>query len=172
MTNGVGGSKMNNLTRRSLIITGTAALASGSMLAPAEAATGQISLRILSAGFIFGASGRSGVLVFEGRQYPLSIGGISAGATIGASGTDLVGTASHMHAPTDINGVYSAVGAGLAVAGGRSGGSAFERKWRGAAPPRSAGRLHVLARPQRHGDLAARVIRRRQPARYRPERCP
>jgi hypothetical protein len=90
------------------------------MLAPAEAATGQISLRILSAGFIFGASGGSGILVFEGKQYPLSIGGISAGATIGASGADLVGTASHLHAPTDINGVYSAVGAGLAVAGGRS----------------------------------------------------
>jgi lipid-binding SYLF domain-containing protein len=111
---------MNNLTRRSLIISGTAALASGSMLAPAEAATGQISLRILSAGFIFGASGGSGVLTFQGRQYQLSIGGISAGATIGASGTDLVGTASHLRTPADIGGVYSAVGAGLSVAGGRS----------------------------------------------------
>ncbi len=111
---------MNNLTRRSLIISGTAALASGSMLAPAEAATGQISLRILSSGFIFGASGGSGVLTFQGRQYQLSIGGISAGATIGASGTDLVGTASHLRTPADIGGVYSAVGAGLSVAGGRS----------------------------------------------------
>ena len=119
MTSGVGESKMKNLTRRSLIISG-AAVATGSMLLPAEAATGQISLRIVSAGFIFGASGGSGVLVFQGHQYPLSIGGISAGATIGASGTDLVGTASHLHTPADINGVYSAVGAGLSVAGGRS----------------------------------------------------
>jgi hypothetical protein len=110
---------MNNLTRRSLIISG-AAVATGSMLLPAEAATGQISLRILSAGFIFGASGGSGTLTFQGRQYQLSIGGISAGATIGASGTDLVGTASHLHTPADIGGVYSAVGAGLSVAGGRS----------------------------------------------------
>jgi hypothetical protein len=110
---------MNNMTRRGLIISG-AALATGSMLAPAEAATGQISLRSLGAGFIFGASGGSGVLVFQGHQYPLSIGGISAGATIGASGADLVGTASHLHTPADINGVYSAIGAGLAVAGGRS----------------------------------------------------
>ena len=119
MTDGVGESKMNNLTRRSLIISG-AAVATGSMLLPAEAATGQISLRILSAGFIFGASGGSGTLTFQGRQYQLSIGGISAGATIGASGTDLVGTASHLHTPADISGVYSAVGAGLSVAGGRS----------------------------------------------------
>ena len=110
---------MNTMTRRGLIISG-AALATGSMLAPAEAATGQISLRIVSAGFIFGASGGSGVLVFQGHQYPLSIGGISAGATIGASGSDLVGSASHLHTPADINGVYSAVGAGLSVAGGRS----------------------------------------------------
>jgi hypothetical protein len=110
---------MKNLTRRSLIISG-AAVATGSMLLPAEAATGQISLRIVSAGFIFGASGGSGTLTFQGRQFPLSIGGISAGATIGASGTDLVGTASHLRTAADIAGVYSAVGAGLAVAGGRS----------------------------------------------------
>jgi lipid-binding SYLF domain-containing protein len=110
---------MNNLTRRGLIVSG-AALATGSMLAPAEAATGQISLRILSAGFIFGASGGSGTLVFRGQQFALSVGGISAGATIGASGTDLVGTASHMNEPGDIEGIYSAIGAGLSVAGGRS----------------------------------------------------
>jgi lipid-binding SYLF domain-containing protein len=110
---------MNNVTRRSLILSG-AALASGSRLAPAEAATGQISLRILSAGFIFGASGGNGILTFRGQQIPLSVGGISAGATIGASGTDLVGTASHMNAPGDIEGIYSSIGAGLSVAGGRS----------------------------------------------------
>jgi hypothetical protein len=110
---------MNNLTRRSLIISG-AALATGSLLSPAEAATGTISLHIVAAGFIFGVSGGSGLLTFGGHQYPLSIGGISAGATIGASGTDLVGTASNMHSPGDIEGVYSAIGAGLSVAGGRS----------------------------------------------------
>src|SRR5208282_177104 len=110
---------MNNLTRRSLIISG-AALATGSLLSPAEAATGSISLHIVSAGFIFGVSGGSGVLTFQGHQYPLSIGGISAGATIGASGTDLIGTAYHLHQPSDIEGIYSAIGAGLAIAGGRS----------------------------------------------------
>jgi len=60
------------------------------------------------------------VLSFEGQQYPLSIGGGSAGATIGASGAELVGTASHLHTPADIQGIYSAIGAGLAVAGGRT----------------------------------------------------
>ena len=110
---------MLEVTRRSLIISG-ASLATGLSLSPAEAATGSISLHIVAAGFIFGVSGGSGVLTFQGKQYPLSIGGISAGATIGASGTDLVGTASNMHAPGDIEGVYSSIGAGLSVAGGRS----------------------------------------------------
>jgi hypothetical protein len=111
---------MNQVTRRSLIISG-AALATGAMaVSQAEAATGSISLHIVSAGFIFGVTGGTGVLTFRGHQYPLSIGGISAGATIGASGTDLVGTAYHLHAPGDIEGVYSAIGAGLSVAGGRS----------------------------------------------------
>jgi lipid-binding SYLF domain-containing protein len=110
---------MKNITRRSLIVSG-AALATGSLLSPAEAATGSIAIHVFSAGFIFGVSGGSGILTFRGHQYPLSIGGISAGATIGASGTDLVGTASHMHNPGDIEGIYSALGAGMSVAGGRS----------------------------------------------------
>jgi lipid-binding SYLF domain-containing protein len=110
---------MKTITRRSLIVSG-AALATGALLTPAEAATGAIAIKILSAGFIVGVSGGSGVLTFQGHQYPLGIGGISAGATIGASGTDLVGTAYHLHTAGDIEGIYSAVGAGLSVAGGRS----------------------------------------------------
>ncbi len=110
---------MKAITRRSLIASG-AALASGALLTPAEAATGAIAIRIVSAGFIFGASAGGGTLTFQGQQYPLSIGGISAGATIGASGTDLVGTAHHLHTAQDIEGIYSSVGAGLSVAGGRS----------------------------------------------------
>jgi hypothetical protein len=110
---------MNQITRRGLIVSG-AALATGAFVPSAEAATGSVSLSIVSAGFIFGMSGGSGLLTFQGHQYPLSIGGISAGATIGASGTDLVGTASHLRSPGDIQGIYSAIGAGLAVAGGRT----------------------------------------------------
>lgn len=111
---------MNQVTRRSLIISGVALATGGMAVSQAEAATGSISLHIVSAGFIFGVTGGSGVLTFAGHQYPLSVGGISAGATIGASGTDLVGTAYHLHRPADIAGVYSAAGAGLSVAGGRS----------------------------------------------------
>lgn len=110
---------MKPISRRSLLISG-AALATGGMLSSAEAATGSIAIKIVSAGFIIGVSGGSGVLTFGGQKYPLSIGGVSAGATIGASGTELIGTAYHIHNPHDIEGIYSAAGAGMSVAGGRS----------------------------------------------------
>jgi hypothetical protein len=110
---------MNNMTRRGLVASGVA-LATGALLIPAEAATGAIAIKIFSAGFIIGATGGSGLLTFEGDHYPLSVGGISAGATIGASGTELIGTAYHLHSPADIQGVYSSIGAGVSIAGGRS----------------------------------------------------
>jgi len=110
---------MDNVTRRRLILSG-AGLAPAAFVAPAEAATGSVSLHIASAGFIFGVTGGSGVLTFRGAQYPLRVGGISAGALIGVSATDLVGTASNLHSPGDIAGIYSAIGAGMSVAGGRS----------------------------------------------------
>jgi hypothetical protein len=110
---------MGIISRRSLILSG-AGLATGAFIAPAEAASGRVSLHIASAGFIFGVTGGSGTLTFGGRQFPLNVGGISAGALVGLSATDLVGTASNLHSPGDIAGIYSAVGAGLSVATGRS----------------------------------------------------
>jgi hypothetical protein len=75
-------------------------------------------INIFSAGFIIGVSGGGGTLTFEGNQYPLSVGGVSAGATIGVSGTDLVGEAYNLQNVRDIGGTYSAVSAGLSIAGG------------------------------------------------------
>jgi hypothetical protein len=56
-------------------------------------------------------------LTFRGHHYRLSIGGVSAG-TIGVAGADLVGTASNLRTAADIAGSYSALSAGVAVAGG------------------------------------------------------
>jgi hypothetical protein len=48
-----------------------------------------------------------------------SIGGVSLGATIGASKAELVGEVYNLKNPGDIEGTYSAVQAGVAIAGGR-----------------------------------------------------
>ena len=112
---------MNAITRRSLILSGAAlAAGAGVGVSPAEAATGSIAISIASAGFIFGATIGNGTLSFQGTNFRLRVGGISAGAIIGASATDLVGTAYHLRQPADIEGIYSAIGAGMSVAGGRS----------------------------------------------------
>ena len=110
---------MENITRRGLLLSG-AAIAATAATTSAEAATGSIYLKIVSAGFIFGVTGGEGVLTFNGARYPLSIGGLSAGLTAGLAGTELIGSASHIFAPGDIQGIYSKIGADVSVAGGVS----------------------------------------------------
>jgi hypothetical protein len=56
-------------------------------------------------------------LVFRDRTYPLSVGGLSIG-TFGAASADLVGRATNLRRASDIVGTYTAVGAGVAIAGG------------------------------------------------------
>ena len=87
---------------------------------PGWAATGTVHVEIAKAGFIVGVGGGRGTLVFQGRRYPLRVGGLSFGATIGASKAELVGRAYNLRRPSDIAGTYTAVGGGVAVGGGAS----------------------------------------------------
>ena len=68
-----------------------------------------------------GGSGGSGTLVFHGWRYPLSIGGVSWGFTFGAAGNDFFGEVNNIRSPSDVNGVYGAAGAGVAVGPGAGG---------------------------------------------------
>ena len=86
---------------------------------PSQAATCSIRLEIVKAGFIFGASGGGGTLNCGGRSYALSVGGVSIGATIGASQARLVGRAYNVRQPSDVEGVYGAAAASVAVVRGR-----------------------------------------------------
>lgn len=85
---------------------------------PGQAAT--IEVHIVKAGFIFGVSGGEGVLNFQGRSFPLVIGGVSVGASIGAAAADLYGEVYNLYSPYDIEGIYGATQSGYAVAGGGS----------------------------------------------------
>ncbi len=110
---------MRIMTRRNVLAIGGALVWAAASEAD-EATTGSIEFKILSAGLVVGVGGGQGVLVFRGKSYPLSVGGISAGAQMGASRADLVGTVSNLHDARDIEGVYSAVSAGVSVAAGAS----------------------------------------------------
>lgn len=85
---------------------------------PAYAGTGSVRIGIYKAGFIFGVSGGKGTLSFADKNYKLLIGGVSFGATVGASKAELVGEVYNINRPSDIEGTYSALQAGVAIAGG------------------------------------------------------
>ena len=70
------------------------------------------------AAWFIGASAGQGTLTFGGRNYPIAIGGLSAGLVFGGSVTDFRGTVTGIRTAGDIEGVYTAIGAGAAAAGG------------------------------------------------------
>jgi hypothetical protein len=95
-----------------------AALAGAAFSSTAYADNGNISFRIIKAGFVVGGSGGSGTLTFHGKSYPISVGGISYGFTFGASETRFRGTVSNISRPSDVAGVYAAGNAGAALGRG------------------------------------------------------
>jgi len=85
---------------------------------PSQAQSGSVRLEFVKAGWFVGGSAGSGTLTYQGRTYPLNIGGLSAGFTFGASKTTLVGTARNLRRASDITGTYTAIGAGATAGGG------------------------------------------------------
>jgi hypothetical protein len=85
--------------------------------AQSDARTGAVRLRIVKAGFIVGIGGGNGVLRYQGRTCPLTIGGVGIGS-LGVAAVNLVGTATNLQSPTDIAGTYGAAGAGATFVGG------------------------------------------------------
>ena len=97
-----------------------AAIAVAGVSTAARADSGTIRINVLKGGWFIGASGGGGILTFRGRQYALSIGGLSAGLVFGASQTSLAGRVSRINSPRDVEGVYGAGGAGAAIGSGAS----------------------------------------------------
>jgi len=88
---------------------------------PSRAETGQVAVVFTKGGFIVGVGGGEGVLILRGRRYPFTVSGMSVGFTIGASTTRLTGRALNLRGPASIEGTYSTIGAGGAIAAGAGG---------------------------------------------------
>ena len=67
-----------------------------------------------------GFSWGSGVLNYQGKEYPFSVNGLSAG-NIGVTSAELSGEVFNLRNLADFNGNYTSAGAGATVAGGGSG---------------------------------------------------
>jgi hypothetical protein len=90
-------------------------------IALSHAETGRVGVIFTKGGFLVGVGGGEGLLVLRGKHYPFTVSGMSVGFTIGASTTKLVGRALNLRGPASIEGTYSAIGAGGAVAAGVGG---------------------------------------------------
>ncbi len=96
----------------------TILLTTGGISTSLRAETGQVAVVFTKGGFIVGVGGGEGVLMYRGKRYPFTVSGLSVGFTIGASTTKLTGRAIGLKGPTSIEGNYSVVGAGGALAAG------------------------------------------------------
>jgi hypothetical protein len=96
-------------------LTGLIAMVGATVSSVAYADSGTILISVFKAGWFIGGAGGGGTLIFHGRRYPLSIGGLSAGLVFGASQTHFVGTVSNIFRPSDVAGVYGAANAGAAL---------------------------------------------------------
>lgn len=103
--------RLLSTTRAALI----AVIAGILITTPAFADGGTIAFTVLKGGWFIGGSVGNGTLLFHGRSYPLSIGGISAGFVFGGSQTRFRGTVTNILQPSDVTGVYGAAGAGGAL---------------------------------------------------------
>lgn len=114
----------SHATRRGFV-TAAAAMATVAAATPGAAQAqaspkpdATIDFSLFRAGFIVGGGGGSGTLTFKDNGYPLSIGGVSFGVTIGVARIEFVGEVYNLKQASDIEGTYTAVSAGAALAGG------------------------------------------------------
>ena len=107
---------MRKLTFGAVLVASLATFAGFSTSARAD--SGQVAVVFTKGGFIVGAGGGEGVLLYRGKKYPLTVSGMSVGLTIGASTTKFVGRALNLKGPASIEGSYAVGGAGGAIAAG------------------------------------------------------
>jgi hypothetical protein len=106
---------------------------------PSNADNGDVQVVFTKGGFILGAGRGDGVLLLRGHRYPFRVSGLSVGFTVGASAARLSGQAMNLLRPSDIQGTYSLIGAGAALAAG--GGSVQLRNERGVVLQLSGAKL-------------------------------
>jgi hypothetical protein len=111
-------------TRRVFLVSGAAlalaphALSAADAPPPRSAAVGQVRFSQIQLAFMWSGSVGGGVLTFEGREHPFSMGGVGYGG-IGASRLEATGEVYGLKRVEDFEGAYAQVRYG-AVAGSES----------------------------------------------------
>jgi hypothetical protein len=103
-----------------LMVVGMILLAAPLRHAVGQAPEGTVKMTGKSVAAGIGFSWGSGVLTYQGKEYPFTISGLSAG-DIGFNVAELSGEVFNLKNLADFNGNYTSFGAGLTIAGGGSG---------------------------------------------------
>jgi hypothetical protein len=93
-----------------------------SMARAAETPDATIKLSGGSVAAGIGYSWASGTLTYNGKTYDVEVKGLTVG-DVGITSAEAAGTVHHLNKLSDFDGNYTAVGAGITVAGGASAGS-------------------------------------------------
>jgi hypothetical protein len=108
---------MNSIKKIGLLLLVSGLLTGFAQAAAKADATIRISTGSVAAGI--GWSWGKGTLTYKGKEYPLEVKGLSIGK-VGITGATASGEVYHLKTLNDFNGNYTAAGAGITLAGGRS----------------------------------------------------
>jgi len=101
------------------LLASVALCAAGALAAGAAVTTGTLEMSGGSVAAGIGYSWGGGTLTYQGRQYPFTVNGLRIG-DVGITDVQGAGTVSHLDRVEDFSGNYTALQAGLTVAGGGS----------------------------------------------------
>ena len=110
---------MNNIKKIGLLLLVLGVITGFTQAAKEEKpdATIRINSKAVAAGIGFSWGG--GTLTYKGKDYPISVKGLSLGK-VGVTGVTASGEVYHLKSLKDFNGNYTGVGTGMTLAGGRS----------------------------------------------------
>ena len=111
---------MNNVNKFAILLL-VFALATGLSQAASKEAKPDATLQLKGGSFAagIGFSWGSGTLTYKGKNYPVSVNGVSLGK-VGITGSSATGEVYHLKRLQDFDGHYNAGGAGMTIAGGRN----------------------------------------------------
>ena len=110
---------MNNVKKIGILLLVLGVIAEFTQAAKHEKPDATIKLKGGSVAAGIGYSWGSGTLTYQGKEYPVSVNGLSLGK-VGISGSSATGEVYHLNKIEDFNGHYNAGSAGLTIAGGAS----------------------------------------------------
>jgi hypothetical protein len=111
---------MNNVKKIGILLL-VVGVMTGFTQAASKHATPDATLRLKGGSFAagIGFSWGSGTLTYKGKDYPVSVNGVSLGK-VGITGSSASGEVYNLKRLQDFDGHYNAGGAGMTIAGGRN----------------------------------------------------